>query len=239
MQTQQSLSQNINTSLQIKECILNVDLICKNMYLTHKDIKKYNLSSESHILGDIIKYQYIQLCCIKDEINILHRIAKNDIYLRDTLYVISPALRSLKKYNGIRKARNQMLAHYNRDENKTFKPWWTSLKGLKIPRTFNEFNQIFNWLHVINSILVTRYYSELKEISEMSKIGVENYNNYIVNKEMNTLKKPISFDNIVHQVLAKMKEKSISDKWIFDPMMTELHNLLLKHNKSKATISKS
>lgn len=101
---------------KIQECIFNIDMVCRSMYLSYEEIGSLKLSPKSAIYGDVLRYRYIQLCTILDEFEILHGIAKNDPYLRDTLFVISPVTKALSKYNGIKRARNTMLAHFNRDK---------------------------------------------------------------------------------------------------------------------------
>jgi hypothetical protein len=191
------------------------------MYLSYLDIKKFKISLSSPIYGDMIRYSYIQLCSILDEFIILNNLAKDDEYLRDTLYVVSPALKAINKYNGIRKARNIMLAHFNRDKNANFNPWWIAMKDLKLPSTQNEVNQIYTWLHIINGIIVGRFIKELTEISKTSKTEVDHYFNWVKLQEEIALKTQTPLDTVYQDVELRMKEKNI-EKIIIDPVMTDL-----------------
>lgn len=220
----------MNKKRQIQECILNIDMTCRNMYFSYQEIQKLKIPVDSVIYSDLIRYNYIQLCSILDEFVILSGQAKDDLYLRDTLYVLSPALKAINKYTGIRKARNYMLAHFNRDKKNNFYPWWFALKGLKLPRTYKEINQIFVWLHSINSIIVTRYCDELKEISNSSKKDVDEYFNWIESEEAAALTNPTPLDEIYSDIEVRMREKNIPHL-IVDPAMTELIQYIRKKNE--------
>lgn len=210
---------------QIQECVLNIDMLCRSMYLSYIDIKKFKIPLSSAIYGDMISYSYIQLCSILDEFVILNGIAKNDEYLKETLYVVSPALKALNKYNGLRKARNTILAHFNRDKNNNFQPWWISMKNLNLPRTFKEINQIYTWLHLINGIIVSRYYEELKKISESSQIEMNIFMNWVKEQERINDSTPTPFDSIYNDVESRMKAIGLSELNV-DPAMTEIIELI-------------
>lgn len=209
------------TNIKILQCILNIDMVCRSMYASSKDRIEFKTPPESVIFADSIRYSYIQLCSILDELKILNSFAKNDIYLKETLYIISPALRAIKKYNGIRPARNSMLAHFNRDKSGHFIPWWKTLKDLKLPRTKREIAQIFTYLNIINGIIVTRYYEQLKGFTNENKKDVDYYLETVVNQENNEIQNPSSFVEIESEIEKRMSEKGM-DKIIVDPFMTEI-----------------
>ena len=196
-------------------------MICRSMYATNRDRIELKIPSESVIHADSIRYSYIQLCTILDELKILSSFAKNNLYLRDTLYVISPAVRAIKKFNGIRTARNYMLAHFNRDKQKNFYPWWIALKEMKLPRTKGDLSQIYTYLNVINGIIVTRYYNDLKEFSQISKKEVDLYVIWMLEQEEKSIKHPTSFVDIENEIEKRMKEMNITGIAI-DPFMKEV-----------------
>ncbi len=210
---------------KIQECILNIDMTCRSMYAANIERIKLNIPKDSVIFMDSIRYAYIQLCTIQDELNILNRIAKNNNYLRDTLYIISPASRALNKYTGIRKARNFMFAHFNRDKKKNFSPWWKELKGLKLPRIKNELSQVFTYLQMINGIIVTRYYEDLKEISLLAKIEVDEYFEWVEIQENEAMINKTPFDDINIEIEERMKAQNMSEI-VIDPFATELIELI-------------
>ena len=108
--------------------------------------------------------------------------------------------RALNKYTGIRKARNYILAHFNRDKKKNFFPYWKALREVKLPRTQKEIKQIYIWLHLINGIIVSRYFDELTEISNNSKIEVEAYYRWVQEQEKEAELSPTPFDDVLGKV---------------------------------------
>lgn len=204
------LNVNSTEKIKIQECILNIDMLCRSMYAANFDRIQLKIPVESVIYMDSIRYSYIQLCTILDEIDILNRYAKGDSYLKGTLYVVSPAIRAMKKFTGIRKARNYMLAHFNRDKKGNFYPWWKALKEMKLPRIKTELSQIYTYLHIINGIIVTRYYQELKEFSHTSGVEVESYFNWVKEQEELAINNPTPFDNIESEIEKRMSEMDIS-----------------------------
>lgn len=211
--------------IKIQECLLNIDMICRSMFTSAFDRAILKIPIESAIYGDSIRYSYIQLCIILDEIDILNRLARDNNYLKDTLYIISPVLRSLKAFTGLRKARNFMLAHFNRDNKKQFHPWWKALRELKLPRTQKELTQIYSYLQCINGIIVTRYYDELKEFSLISKVEVESYLEWIKEQEDLAINNATPFDNLQPEIEKRMIELGMT-KIVIDPHSIRLIEIL-------------
>ena len=209
---------------KIQECLLNIDMVCRAMYLSFTEVRKLKLPLNSVVLGDVIRYSYIQFCIILDEFEILHGLAKDDIYLRDTLFIVKPSLKGFKQYTGIRKARNILLAHFNRSKTGEFKPWWIELKNLKLPRTQKEIGEIHMWLHLTNSVLVTRYYEEIKELSLKSKPLVDEYFEWVKSDEKQSAITPTPLRDVFKEVDDRMKKKGMQGV-IIDPIMKELISL--------------
>lgn len=206
---------------KINECLLNIDMICRGIYLSFIELRKLDLPFDSVIQGDVTRYSYIQFCIILDEFDILHALAKDDSYLQDTLYIVKPSLKGIKKYDGIRKARNIMLAHFNRGKSREFKPWWIELKNLKLPRTQKEIGEIHIWLHLTNSILVTRYYEEIKELSLKEKPLLDEYFQWVQAEEKKSSFNLTPLEEIFKDVDERMKEKGMNEV-IIDPIMKDL-----------------
>ncbi len=209
-------------NIKIQECLLNIDMICRSMYLSYEETLGLKIGADSAMYADLHRYRYIQLCTILDEIEILNRIAKSDSYLMDTLYVISPVTRALGQFPGIKRARNSMFAHFNRDKKRNFHPWWIALRGLRLPQTANEIGDIYKYLHLMNAFLVSRYYEDLKEISVRTKPDFEAF--FISQKEMSENHKndKAVFETVSEAVLKKLEEKNIADQLILDPVMTKV-----------------
>ena len=82
---------------------------------------------------------------------------------------------------------------------------------MKLPRTRIELDEIYTYLHGINALIVTRYYDELKEISEISKKEVDSYWIWMKEQEEAAIKNPTPFQNVNDQIEKRMKEKNISE----------------------------
>ncbi|MCF1193111.1 hypothetical protein LRR18_16095 [Mangrovimonas sp. AS39] len=198
------------------------------MYATNFDRIQLQIPQSSVLHSDLIRYSYIQLCIILDEIDTLNRLAKDDEYLKDTLYIVTPAIRAIKKYTGIRKARNFMLAHYNRDKKGNFYPWWRALKDLKLPRLKQELTQIYTYLHAINGIIVTRYYEELKDISQTAGKEVDEYYSWVRTQEELAIKDDSPFDNIESEIENRMAEFDMKGI-IQDPFVVNVNDYVKKN----------
>jgi len=220
---------------KIQECIFNIDMVCRSMYLSYEEIGSLKLSPKSAIYGDVLRYRYIQLCTILDEFEILHGIAKNDPYLRDTLFVISPVTKALSKYNGIKRARNTMLAHFNRDKKKQFNPWWIALRGLNLPENHQEIEDIYRHLHLMNMFLLAIYYEDLNEITNRIKPEYEEFFKLSDQKNRRDLN-PEFFKNVAKEVEQKMTECGIAKQLIVDPVMT---SLMSRIEQSRARIEQN
>lgn len=191
------------------------------MYLSYQDIKKLKIPLNSVAYADMLRYAYIQICTILDEVAILNKSAKSNMYLRDTLYIVSPALKAINKFSGIRRARNFMLAHFNRDKKGNFFPWWVALRETKLPRTQREINQLYAWLNLVTIILVTRYREDIEEISDQHRQEVDDYSKWAVLEENNASIKETPFDNIKDEIERRMNEIGVT-QLIIDPDMKEL-----------------
>jgi hypothetical protein len=222
-------------SHKVQECILNIDLICRNIYQSYEEVMGLNLTSESTIYRDTIRYRYIQLCSILDEIEILHGLAKDDNYLKDTLYIISPIIKALNQYSGLKRARNYMFAHYNRDKKKQFYPWWLALKDLKLPVASTEITDIYKHLQIMNTLIITRYHAELDEIINRTR---PDFNSYMEQSRKATENNDTQsiFNNVMEEVEKKMIEKGADNQLIFAPVVSDINYRL---NQRKLNIEKN
>lgn len=211
-------------------------MICRSMYLSYEESVSLNISKDSPLYADLLRYRYIQLCTILDEFEILNGLAKNDEYLKETLYVISPVTRALSQFTGIKRARNYMLAHFNRDKKKNFHPWWIALKNLKLPRTQKEINDIYKYLHIMNAFIVCRYYEDLKDITTRIKPDYDSYFKWLSEQDKNIDYNKSIFDSVTQEVYKKMADKGISDQVILDPIMTKVMDRI---NQSKNNIKEN
>ncbi|MCD9019143.1 hypothetical protein [Parachryseolinea silvisoli] len=213
------MSQNLNNE-KIQQCILNIDMVARHLFFSVEGMKELKVPLQSQVFTDVIQYSYIRICTILDEVTILNGLAKGDIFLQDTLYCMKPALKGINEYKGLRKARNLLLAHYNRDQKNVFTPWWTELADFKLPRTYKELNQILGLILLINTILVTRYNTEFHNFSDRQHPDFEKYFDEVEKLESDATTTPSPLDEIQDEVQRRCIEKGIVDI-IIDPAMIE------------------
>lgn len=195
------------TKKKISECVFNIDVLYRELEENLRRFHQMKLGLDHPHHSALLRYNYIQFCSMLDELEILHGIAKMDDYLRDTLYVLSPAIKKVKRFTGLKRARNTFLAHLNRDKKKQFYPWWESLKGLRLPRTDNEVRQLYSLLYIINSLLVSRYYTELKELSIQFKEDEKEYFKWVDTEEEKAKNEPNNIDDIRDEMEKRFNEK--------------------------------
>jgi len=199
----------INQQIQeqkIQQCILNIDMTVRHLYFSFADLKELKIPSNSQVFSDAIQYSYIRICTVLDELDILHGLAGEDIFLRETLHCAHPAIKGIKKYSGLKKARNLMLAHLNRDSKKQFIPWWDELIEFKLPRTHKEINQILVFLNLVNTILVSRYDVKFTEFSESVRPSFEKYFEKVEELEKETNDNPTPLDNVEIEIQKRCQE---------------------------------
>lgn len=215
---------NKTSETKIVECIFNIDMICRSMYQSYEDCITLQIPKETVLYSDLLRYSYLQLCIILDEFEILNGLAKDNQYLKDTLYVVSPIAKALNKYSGIRKARNYLFAHFNRDRKGNFEPWWIVLKDAPLPRTKKEIELVYTWLHLLNAFLVTRYYEEYSKMTKLIEPDFFSFVDWSKSKEQEVaIITP--FDSLPEEMKKRFIEKDIEDKLILDPIMSRV----LKH----------
>ena len=207
------------TKDKIYECVFNMDVLYRELEENLKAFHKLKLGLDHPHHAALLRYNYIQICSILDELEILNNAAKTDDYLRDTLYVLSPAIKKVKRFTGLKRVRNTLLAHLNRDKKKQFYPWWKSLKGLRLPRTPNETRQLYALMYIINTLLVSRYYDELKELSIRFKEEEMQYINWVKTEEEKVISEPNNIDDIKEEINKRFIEKDFKDVKMQSPSL--------------------
>jgi len=195
-------------------------MLCRGIYASEFEIKKYKIPNQNLIKVEITRFNYIKICSILDELDILNSYAKNDEFLKGTLYVVAPAIRAIKTYTGFRKTRNSIYAHFNRDKRKKFYPFWKVFRDAKIPFSKSELDSVYSYLHGINGILVTRYYDDFNQFSEIASDELISFQSWLNAAERKSPEKSY-YESINSEIEKRMKEKKI-DGIIVDPFMTEI-----------------
>ncbi len=179
------------------------------MYLDYTETKNIQTDNRNFLIYKVSKYGFIQVCSFLEEYSILSRLSKDDENLRDTLYVCAPVIRNLKKYNGLTKMRNLMLAHVNRDKLGNFKPWWNELNGLRKPSTEKDINELYESLAFVIDMLSVRHKKEWDEAIPYLEKSVKDYMAEDAKVQFDKIEKEKSMREINQEVLKRMKEKNI------------------------------
>lgn len=206
------------TDEKILQCILNIDMTVRHLFLSIEDLKELKIPQKSHVFTDMIQYSYIRICTVLEEISILHGLAKDNIFLQETLYCAQPAIKGINKYTGLKRARNLMLAHLNRDMKKRFTPWWDELITFKLPRTYKEINQILKFLNLINTIIVSRYHKKFNLFNDSIRANFEKYFRDIEKLEADAVNNPTPLDEVEIEIQKRCEEKGLVD-FLLDPVM--------------------
>ena len=179
------------------------------MYLDWTETKSIQTDNRNFLLAKVSKYGLIQVCSFLEEYDILSRLSKDDENLRNTLYVCAPVVRNLKKYNGLRKMRNLMLAHVNRDKLGNFKPWWNELNGLRKPSTEKDIDELYESLAFVVDMLSIRHKKEWDEAIPYLEKSLKDYMTEDAKVQFDKIEKEKSMREINADVLKRMKEKNI------------------------------
>lgn len=195
---------------EFQKCLINIKWIFTEMYFDYQDAKTFPTSNNNDLIAKISKNGYIQVCSFLEEYEILNRLSQNDDVLKDTLYVCAPVIRNLKKFKGLKKMRNLMLAHVNRDKLKNFKPWWNELKGLRKPIHKEDIEELYESLAFIVDLLNVRHKKEWEEAIPYLEKSVRQYmkEDTVLQNELKKKEKTMAEINV--EVLKRMKKKNIT-----------------------------
>jgi|GEM_PF-5895446 len=161
-----------STSRQILEVIYNYDAIVRNIQQVILEAKKANMTPESVLGGDLELFSYVKICNAYQEIEMMHRYAKDNHLLFNILYGLKPLLKIINEYKtGIKNMRNKVLAHFNRDSKGNFAPYWQFFASSKLPQEKGELDLIYSCLDILRVVLIQYFEPELRPFFE--KIDAE------------------------------------------------------------------
>lgn len=152
-----------STSNQILETIYNYDAIVRNIQQVKLEAKKANLTSKTILGGDLELYSYVKICNAYQEIDLMHRYAKDNQLLFNILYGLKPLLKIINEYKtGIKNMRNGVLAHFNRDSKGNFAPFWQLFTRSKLPQENGELDLIYSCLDILRVVLIQYFEPQLR-----------------------------------------------------------------------------
>lgn len=195
---------------EFQKCLINIKWIFSEMYFDYQDAKNIESNNKNYLIAKASKYGFIQICSLLEEFEILNRLSQNDEVLKDTLYVCAPVIRNMKKYKGLKKMRNLMLAHVNRDKLKNFKPWWDELKGLRKPIHKDDINELYESLAFIVDMLSVRHKKEWENAMPYLDNSIRQYMSEDAELQIAIKKREKTMNEINSEVLKRMKEKNIT-----------------------------
>lgn len=147
---------------KILETIYNFDSIVRNIQQIKLEAKKANLTSQSLLGGDIELYSYVKICNAYHEIELMHKYAPNNQMLFDILFALKPLLKIINEYKtGIKRMRNGILAHFNRNSKGNFVPYWQLFTRAKLPQEPGELDLIYSCLDIFRVVLVDHFEKDL------------------------------------------------------------------------------
>ena len=195
---------------EFQKCLINIKWIFSEMYFDYQDAKNIESNNKNYLIAKVSKYGFIQICSLLEELEILNRLSQNDEVLKDTLYVCAPVIRNIKKYKGLKKMRNLMLAHVNRDKLKKIKPWWNELKGLRKPIHKDDINELYESLAFIVDMLSVRHKKEWENAIPYLDNSIRQYMSEDADLQIKMKKREETMKEINSEVLERMKEKNIA-----------------------------
>lgn len=149
---------SMKTDERILQCIYNINNRVSNIQDVKLHRRTLNLRAGDPVEADLMFFSIVKICSILDEMKILNVICKDDNYLKNCFYCIAPLTRYIKQYEkGFEIVRNGMVAHFNRDKQKKFKPAGSSLNGLIVPRDNREWEFIYDCLDVMRAMLIKMF----------------------------------------------------------------------------------
>lgn len=175
---------------KLQEAIYNIDFIAFHIKMTVDLSNKQRLpdADDKFIVERLMLFNLIQTCSFLDEYKILERLAKDSEEIMRTTKILSPAIRRIRQYKGLKDFRNSILAHVNRDNSGIFRPYWRVMTGTSFPKTYSDVNLITNLIIGVASIIEKRHSNELYEIKQsMQKERLESESRLYDNSTLNSM----------------------------------------------------
>ena len=117
----------------------------------------------------------------------------NNLQIRETLKDASPATDRIRKWKGLKKIRNQLLAHAHRDNNGDFIPAWESFSKYFTPTNYSE-------VFLLGNCAIKAIY-----ILQMNhKDQLEKTNDYVLKYEKDIARTGIKTNGELKEELAKV-----------------------------------
>ena len=152
----------------LKESIFIINWLSEHLEnVLHTSNKEELHKKDNYILHQLFNLSFIRICVILQEWEKLEQLAKDDKKLRNTLRITSPLIKEIRRWTGLHKFRNSVLAHFGRNQDDAFIPYWRVLQGSKYPTTTWDFNFINSLVITASASLCKRHPHELKQAKKI------------------------------------------------------------------------
>lgn len=140
------------------ESLYNFDLLVILTLETLNHHEQLNLLSHSPLSRDTMSMTYLRLCAMMEEMQVINSFCKHDSKLRAIMTHLKPFIDYVKQYEkGFSEMRNSAYAHFNRDKNGKFRPFWTTIDKINVPRSLGELRFICESLNYACLVLIVNY----------------------------------------------------------------------------------
>jgi len=150
----------------LEESLFIIDWLSEHIHSTMESFNAQPVRDE-WVGQQLMKYSWLQICVIMQEWEKLEGQGRDDAYLRNTLKMASPCIRELRRWTGMHKLRNTVIAHFGRDEDGVFEPYWRRLTGLKFPTTNRDMSFLIALTLTAGKVIQARYPKEIQRVKQI------------------------------------------------------------------------
>lgn len=148
---------------KIQQCILVLSALKNNFENDLKVVKRYILDED--VKFSISNKMLLEVASFLDEWKVLCSLAAEDLNIRQTLTIAAPAIRRIKKWEGIKGLRNTALAHGFRDDSTGGQITCLNKRyfNANVPTAYAEIMLLAEFAVYAVSIVLCRHKDEHKE----------------------------------------------------------------------------
>ena len=140
------------------ESLYNFDSLIKLILDAFDHHDSLRIEPGSALGRDTMSMTYVRLCAIIEEINSLNSCCRYDEKLKLLMTHLRPFISYAKQYEkGFIEMRNSAYAHFNRDKNGNFRPFWTTIDEIDVPRSEGELRFLCGGLDYVRLVLIANY----------------------------------------------------------------------------------
>lgn len=185
------------------ESLYNFDSLIRLILDAFNHHDSLQIQPGSALARDTMSMTYLRLCGILEEIRKLNSFCKDDQKLKLLMSHLKPLIDYAKQYeDGFTEMRNSAYAHFNRDKNGNFRPFWTTIAEINVPRSEGELRFICEGLNYVRLVLMVNYSGYIDFYERASQSFYQKVD--ILNKNF-VLKDAINLLPLIATIKAKLK----------------------------------